>query len=183
MNAAPPLASLVLHPADPSWAPESPETLIRFLQELGLAGEPLHNDENSFSVGEKFLEHISFMGCSPHIKFDNVNCDGKFTFIRISTTASITALTGQHSFAPHCPHCKKSEKNWRENLKDNQLTCSHCQQTSAAWQYNWRKSAGFARCFIEITDIYPKEAIPQPSLLASLEKKFQVSWGYFFYHA
>jgi hypothetical protein len=31
-------------------------------------------------------------------------------------------------------------------------------------------------------DIYPKEAIPQPSLLESLEKKFQVPWGYFFYH-
>ncbi len=183
MNAFTSNASLVLHATEPSWTPDNPEALIQALQEVGLAGESLNKTENSFLVGEKFLDHISFMGCSPNIKLENENDDGKFTFIRITTTASITALTGKHSFAPHCPQCKKPEKNWQELLQDNQLECSNCQQTSDAWQYNWRKSAGFARCFIEITDIYPKEAIPQPSLLDSLEKSFQVPWAYFFYHA
>ena len=176
-------ASLVISPTNPNWIPDNPEALINALQKAGLAGEFLKKDENSFLVGEKFLDHISFMGCSPNIKLENENNDGKFTFIRITTTETITALTGKHSFAPHCPHCKKSEKNWRELLKDNQLICSHCQTNSNAWQYNWRKSAGFGKCFIEITDIYPKEAVPQPSLLDSLEKSFQVPWGYFFYHA
>ena len=183
MNAFTANASLVLHATDPDWTPENPEALINFLQESGLAGEVFNKDESSFLVGEKFLDYISFMGCSPNIKLENENGDGKFTFVRITTTESITALTGKHSFAPHCPQCKKPEKNWRELLKDNQLTCNNCQKTSDAWLYNWRKSAGFARCFIEITDIYPKEAIPQFSLLESLEKEFGASWGYFFYHA
>lgn len=183
MNAFTTNASLVVFPTDPNWVPDDPEALIIFLQETGLAGESLNKNGHRFLVGEKFLDHISFMGCSPNVKLDNEDGDGQFTFIRITTTEASTALTGKHSFAPHCPHCKKPEKNWRELLTDNQLTCSHCQQTSNAWHYNWRKSAGFARCFIEITDIYPKEAIPQPSLLASLEKKFQVAWSYFFYHA
>ena len=168
---------------NPNWIPDDPESLIKTLQEVGLAGDSLNKDESSFLVGENFLDHISFMGCSPNIKLDNEDGDDKFTFIRISTTETITALTGKHSFSPHCPQCKKPEKNWRELLKDNQITCSNCQQTSNAWQYNWRKSAGFGRYFIEITDIYPKEAIPQTLLLESLEKSFQVAWGYFFYHA
>jgi hypothetical protein len=183
VNAVTSNASLVLHPKEPNWTPDNLEALIKLLQEVGLAGEPLNKDENSFLVGEKFLDHISFMGCSPNIKLENEDDDGKFTFIRITTTPDIIALTGKHSFAPHCPQCKKPEKNWRELLKDNQLECSHCQTTSDAWLYNWRKSAGFARYFIEITDIYPKEAIPQVSLLESLEKSFGVPWAYFFYHA
>ena len=183
MNAFTSNASLVIYPTNPNWTSDNQESLIKFLQEVGLAGEYLNKKENSFLVGEKFLDHISFMGCSPNIKLENENGDGKFTFIRVTTTETITALTGKHSFAPHCPHCKKPEKNWRELLEDNQLVCSQCQTTSDAWLYNWRKSAGFGRCFIEITDIYPKEAIPQPSLLDSLEKSFGVSWGYFFYYA
>ena len=183
MNAFTSNASLVLYPLDPDWTPDNPEVLIKFLQEIRFSGESLNKNENSFLVGEKFLDQISFMGCSPNIQFDNENDDGKFTFIRITTTSDITALTGKHSFAPHCPQCKKPEKNWRELLQQNQLECSNCLQTSNAWLYNWRKSAGFARCFIEITDIYPKEAIPQTMLLESLENRFQIPWGYFFYQA
>ena len=183
MNAFTSNASLVIYPTNPNWTPDDPEALIKLLDETGLAGESLQKTETSFLVGEKFLDYISFMGCSPKIKFDNKDNDDKFTFIRIITAADIKALTGKHSFAPHCPQCKKPEKNWRELLKDNQLTCSHCQNNSDAWSYNWRKSAGFARFFIEITDVYPKEAIPQPSLLELLENKFQVAWDYFFYHA
>lgn len=183
MNAFTSNAFLVIYPTDPNWIPDNPESLIKVLQEAGLAGESLNKNKNSFLVGENFLDHISFMGCSPNIKLENENDDGKFTFIRTTTTETITALTGKHSFAPHCPHCKKPEKNWRELLKDNQLACSHCQTNSDAWLYNWRKSAGFARCFIEITDIYPKEAIPQTLLLELLERSSGVTWAYFFYHA
>lgn len=182
MNAFTSTASLVIYPTDPDWIPENPEVLIKKLQSSALAGESFNRNKNSFLVGDKFLDHISFMGCSPNIKLEPEGNDEKFTFIRITTTDRITALTGKHSFAPHCPQCKKPEKNWQALLKNNQLVCSNCQAVSDAWQYNWRKSAGFARCFIEITDIYPKEAIPQPSLLVSLEREFQIPWGYFFYH-
>ena len=168
---------------DPNWISDNPEELIKALQDTGLAGDYLNKNENSFLVGEEFLDQVSFMGCSPNIKLENENNDGKFTFIRITTTETISALISKHSFSPHCPQCKKPEKNWRELLEGNQLACSHCQQISDVWLYNWRKSAGFARCFIEITDIYPKEAIPQPSILELLEKRFQVPWSYFFYHA
>lgn len=54
--------------------------------------------------------------------------------------------------------------------------------TSVPWLYNWRKSAGFARFFIEITEIYPKEAIPQPGLLSALETMSDERWKYFYHH-
>lgn len=180
MNAFTANASLVLHPSDPNWTLKTPEPLINFLQKTGLAAESF--DKECFLVGENFLELISFMGCSPNIKLDDEDGDGQFTFIHITGTDEIAGLTGKHSFSPHCPQCKKPEKNWRKLLKNNNIECSNCQTPSDAWQYNWRKSAGFARCFIEITDIYPKEAIPQSSLLESLEKNFGVPWAYFFYH-
>ena len=183
MNAFALNASLVLYPSEVNWVPDNTETLIKVMQETGLVGDHLNKTENSFSVGKKFLDHISFMGCSPNIKFDNEDSDAKFTFIRLTITENIIGLTGKHSFAPHCPECKKPEKNWRTLLIDNQITCSNCQQTSEAWLFNWRKSAGFARCFIEITDIYPKEAIPQTALLKFLENKFKITWAYFYYHA
>ncbi|MDH5712033.1 MAG: hypothetical protein OEZ15_10285 [Gammaproteobacteria bacterium] len=183
MNAFTSNASLVLHASDPDWIPDNLEALIHFLQQTELAGKCFNKNDHRFFVGEKFLDHISFMGCSPNIKLEDQGGDGKFTFIRVSTSKTVSALTSKHSFAPHCPQCKKPEKNWREFLKDNQIKCSGCQQTADAWQYNWRKSAGFGRCFIEVTDIYPKEAVPQPSLLGSLEKEFNVQWAYFFYHA
>lgn len=183
MNAFTSNASLVLHASDQNWMPDDLETLINFLQKLELIGQAINKNENSFLIGEKFLNHISFMGCSPHIKFDNEDNDGKFTFIRLHLTETITTLTSQHSFAPHCPQCKKPEKTWRDLLKNNQIECSHCQTTSEAWHYNWRKSAGFSRCYIEITDIFPKETIPQPAFLKSLENKFLTSWTYFYYRA
>ena len=176
-------ASLVIVPNDVNWVPEQIEKLSAFLQERGLTGTQLNEAENSFLVGEKFLDQISFMGCSPNVKLDDENSDGKFTFIRLTSSPEINALIGKHSFAPHCPHCKKPEKNWGERLQKNQIACSNCQMTSDVWKYNWRKSAGFGRCFIEITDIFPKEAIPQSSLLDALEKQFGPSWSYFFYHA
>lgn len=172
--------SLIIHSIDPGWTPDNQEPLINLLQEKGFIDKSLNKNENSYLVGEKFLSHISFMGCSPNLKFEDESDDGKFTFVRFTSTSTVSAITGKHSFAPQCPQCKKTEKNWRALLKDNKLVCSHCLQTSDAWSYNWRKSAGFGRFFIEVTDIYPKEAIPQPALLYLLENEFNTSWCYFF---
>lgn len=183
MNAYTSSASLVIHPEDPDWYPENPEAVTQALQALGLAAEEIEGEANSYLVGEKFLDLVAFMGCSPSISFTPGEDSSRFTFIRVTTSPDrITALTGQHSFAPHCPACKKPVTDWRESLSDNALPCTNCGAVSPPWLYNWRRSAGFARCFIEITDIYPKEAIPQDALLSSLENINQGAWKYFYHH-
>jgi len=40
--------------------------------------------------------------------------------------------------------------------------------------------AGYAQLFIEITDIFPKEAIPQQLLLDKLSDITNVDWQYFY---
>jgi hypothetical protein len=40
--------------------------------------------------------------------------------------------------------------------------------------------AGYARLFIEITDIFPKEAIPQQLLLDKLSAIARTDWQYFY---
>ena len=45
---------------------------------------------------------------------------------------------------------------------------------------NWRKSAGFARQFIEIFNVYPNEAVPADALLSALQQASGVTWKYFY---
>jgi hypothetical protein len=58
--------------------------------------------------------------------------------------------------------------------------CDQCQTRSTIEEFNWRKMAGYARLFIEITDIFPKEAIPQQLLLNILSATFNADWQYFY---
>lgn len=184
MNADTSNASLLIHSGNPDWLPENSESFIRQLQSTGLMAEAIPGSEQSYLAGDKFLELIAFMGCSPNINFSPDDAADSFCFIRLRTTAdAISALTGKHTHAPRCPHCNKPEKNWREKLSSDALQCASCGRTSAPWLFNWRKSAGFARLFIEITDIYPKEAIPQDALLSALESISNSSWKYFYHYA
>jgi hypothetical protein len=175
-------ASLIIHPNDPEWSPDKTATIISSLKDIELIAEALPNEKHAYMVGEHFLEQISFMGCSPNINLVPQDNAEKFCCIKLITKPGITALTSQHTHAPHCPHCKKPEKNWSDTITDTSLLCSSCGQTSSPWHYNWRKSAGFGHFFIEITEIYPKEAIPQPELLSSLEQRHGTSWAYFYLH-
>lgn len=173
-------ASLLLYPQAPEWSPADADNLITQLRTIGLAGEAL--EQTSYSTGEHFFDHIAFMGCAPNIRFTPESGKEKFTHIRIHQYEAITARIGEHARAPNCPECKKTfsyNKAQLNNITANSLwTCAHCQQTAAPWQYHWRKSAGFARVFIEITDIYPKEAVPQQELLDALQQLSATEWRY-----
>jgi hypothetical protein len=154
--------------------------LINQLCTLGFAGDAI--DSDSYSAGERFLDHIAFMGCAPSIRFAPDADSEKFTHIRIHRYNAITALIGTHAPAPRCSQCKKAfvySAPQLDHLDTNSLwTCTHCQHAAAPWQYHWRKNAGFARVFIEITDIYPKEAIPQQTLLDALQQSTGTEWQY-----
>ncbi len=172
-------ASLLIYPQSLEWS-DSQSVLINQLGTLGFAGDAI--DTDSYYAGEHFLDHIAFMGCAPTIRFAPEADNKKFTHIRIHTYDSITALVGEHAHAPGCPQCKKGfayTESQLEQLDINSLwICTHCQHAAAPWQYHWRKSAGFARVFIEVTDIYPKEAIPQQTLLDALQQSTGTEWQY-----
>lgn len=183
MNAYTSNTSLIIHPDESNWLPESPEKIAALLRDTGLIADRLQTEEQCYLVGNKFLELVTFLGCSPNIKLTPEHELDKYCFVRLITNDRITVLTGKHTHPPRCPHCKKPEKNWPDRITATALKCSSCGQSSSPWLYNWRKSAGFGRFFIELTEIYPNEAIPQPALLDALRQQSATSWNYFYLHS
>lgn len=183
MNAYTSSASLVIHPEDPDWHPDELEQFAEFLRQQGFIADRLKSNEPSYLVGDNFLEQIAFLGCSPNINLTPQDNPEKFCFIRLLCSEIITALTSKHTHAPHCPHCKQPEKHWLDRVTPTSLECSSCGKSSPSWRYNWRKSAGFGRFFIEVTEIYPREAIPQATFLSALEHYHNTRWSYFYLYS
>jgi len=174
-------ASLLLYPEDPHWVNADIEHTTQILKNIGFIANTLPEQTDQYYVGEKFLDLIAFMGCSPNIRLHSEPESDNFTHIQlINNPDEILFQSSQLTRPPHCPACQKPEKNWSEKDIHTEWICEHCGTPSAPWLYNWRKSAGFAHSFIKITDIYPKEAIPQSGLLAELEKSHGVGWCYFY---
>ncbi len=176
--------SLYLHPESSRFRFPDITSLITRLSEIELISHPIKNksdDENSFYAGKKYLEYITYMGCSPAIQFEENENNTKFCHIKIHQyeTAKLIISKTQNR-APHCPHCQQIIKNWQEHKTDTVIRCDHCDTTSNIEDFNWRKMAGIAQLFIEVTDIFPKEAIPQPVLLEKLADLTDIKWTYFY---
>ena len=180
-------ASLVLCPLDPYWTPPDDPSLRYFLQSIQLIGEPYQN-QSLFLAGDRFLELVAFMGCSPGISLDPGDNSRSFCSIHMPPHAvTVEFHCGDHAHTPRCPRCRSPVSNWQDKITDwerrgagSLWTCPDCKHEASPWQYNWRRSAGFGRCFIEINDIFPKEAIPQQQLLDKLNSHYGVSWHYFY---
>jgi len=174
-------AALYLHPKAPDRNIEI-SGLIKILRSIGLIEKKIPDTENSFYAGSRFLNIITFLGCSPSIQFTATADNPNYCFIRLIDSRTIKMIhTRKQARAPQCPHCNKPLEQWHELAIDSPWRCPDCKQTSSAHEFNWKHTAGIARLFIEISDIYPKEAIPQPILLERLASETGVEWGYFYY--
>jgi hypothetical protein len=179
--------SLLLCPSQSDFTLDDISGLVSALQVAGFIGHPLHTSRqnNAFFTGDHYLDYIAYMGCSPSIQFDisgsNGDPDNNFCHVKIHRYDTETLIVSQkQATAPHCPGCSKPVKNWRDNLTGAQILCDQCNSLAAIKDYNWRKMAGYARLFIEITDIFPKEAIPQQLLLDELKSITKTDWLYFY---
>ena len=184
MNSTHGKCSLYLTPAQANFKATNLPALIEDLQQTGLISneiDPL-NTEHEYYTGEKYLDYIAYMGCAPAINFEaNEGSNNDFCFIQIHDYESPRLIHNKkQARAPHCPQCKKPVKDWESNLSNSTIHCSQCNTSSNIGAYNWRKMAGFAQLFIEITDIFPKEAIPQQLLLDKLADITDVEWVYFY---
>ena len=175
--------ALFLYPKIPDWSTEQ-ASLINTLNSIGLIDKEIPESRDCYFTGQQFLNHITFLGCAPTIQFDATEDSPDFCFIRLINSKKVKMInTRSLARLPHCPHCKKTVNQWQEYSIDLPWLCPHCEQTAHAYDYDWRRTAGFARIFIEITDIYPKEAIPQPSLMEKLASHTHVDWDYFYFCA
>lgn len=176
---------------------------------LGLpldTGSPDGHDTNAYFTGDHYLELVNYLGCSPSVAFEpapdnhpgNQSGDPAFCHIRlhVSTQPGIINCRAQPK-KPQCPHCNKPLASWQpghgtavqdpsRNLAtshNNALTdlhCENCGNSASPHLFNWRKSAGVACIFVEITDIFPREAVPQDNLLNALENATGYRWQHFY---
>lgn len=186
-------ALLVICPDYPECPPPPIEHLTTFLSSIGLTGvamrQNIYTRKLQYMTGDRFLDLIAFLGCSPNIKLEPDKDHQSFCHVNIFVNQgeSLVFRQGTQTTSPRCPGCRKPLSDWRRLIDHNTTSlekrmwlCPECGQEARPWQYDWRKTAGFGRCFIEITDIYPKEALPQATLLELLEKRFSMSWTWFY---
>jgi hypothetical protein len=176
---------LVLAPADALQAPPM-EALNTYLRDCGLLGEPLPGGR--FRVGERFLQLITFMGCSPHIELEPPTHGGSFCHLRLLgpfTTARL--LLGRNTQPPRCHACRSRVSRWQEQLPgwcerpaEPTVTCPRCGHRQRPVDLGWRQSGGFGRCFIQVEEVFPGEAVPVPGLIQGLRRISGCPWGYFY---
>lgn len=172
--------SLYLCPRPSGYLVDDISSFVNALQDIGFLAQQITTNQNSYYTGIKFLDYIAYMGCSPAIQFEPGADNNKFCHITLHHFSSAHLIYSKaQAKPPVCPHCKKSLESWPDN-KASTVNCKHCNTVLPLEKLNWRKMAGFARLFIEITDIFPKEAIPQQSFLDKLATITDTEWQYFY---
>jgi hypothetical protein len=175
---------LILAPSDPLAPAPAGESLVAALRAIGLAGAELDPARQTFQAGERFLELISFLGCSPHVDFEPP-APGSEAFCHIALIGPSEApvlLHGVNTAPPRCPGCGARVTDWRERLSGAHegLCCEHCGRSLTAAQLKWRRSGGFARLAVEVRNVFPNEAVPVPELMQCLARETGGEWTYFY---
>ena len=183
MNASFDRCSLYLSPEQHDFSAEDITSLLAALQEIDFIADRIDTKktDDHYFTGKKFLDYIAYMGCAPAIQFEADEHKDKFCFIKIHQLEKPMLIHSQvQAKAPHCPGCNKPVKNWQQSKTETQIFCERCNTSFNIAEFNWRKMAGVARLFIEITDVFPKEVIPQQLLLDKLANITDVKWLYFY---
>jgi hypothetical protein len=184
---------LILLPADPLCPPLDCEQLAGELQAIGLIGERTAlADDVFYPTGDKFLQLVSFLGCSPMIELEpptdrttllTASAAGKFCHLFLNCTEPLVFRADNQCPPPRCPGCRQPApdwqsaiKTWEEDTAQSDWTCTACNFTGQLTDLQFRKTAGFGRTFIEIMGIYPSEAIPTAALLSTLQRLTDGPW-------
>jgi hypothetical protein len=160
------------------------DAFIQQLRDTGLIANAIDGQARHYLVGEHYFEHIAYMGCAPSIQFEPGKDNHHFCHVRLHSYENpILLYNRKQARKPRCPVCHQPLKDWSSQTHDPEsrtMTCPSCHQSSLTEHFGWQKMAGFARAFIEITDVFPKEAVPQPELLDRLANITGNHWHYFY---
>jgi hypothetical protein len=184
------IARLVIVPRDKDYAPENHQAIVRALAELEFIGGsyPGNQGERRFLIGERFLNYLTFLGCSPAIEIAPPADDGEdFCHVVISPIhEQVQFCADAAGKGPRCPHCRYEERDWQSLARQYQAqaqqeyVCPRCQQMTPITELNWHKSAVMARVFISIFSVFPNEAVLADKVLQQLEQATGTGWRYFY---
>lgn len=174
--------SLVLYCDEPLWRPASLVRLAGVLQDTGLAGSQKDGEGLVFAAGEHFLSLVTFLGCAPQISLteDDAVHGQPVCRIRLHDYRAVQLLESQSAPALRCSRCRSPQLRPSEPDYSQQLSCPACGESSPLFRFDWRRSAAFGRCFVEIENVFPHEAVPADRLMAALELLSGCSWDYFY---
>lgn len=176
------MPSLFLHAGDPLWVPGDLDDLLRALDELGLIAAGPATGENCYAAGSRFLRLVTFLGCSPQVTLDPDQAgDGQAAcFLRPHLYPEVRFISGAQPARVRCPRCRSPFAETGAAIHDTLFTCGDCGETLPVSAFDWRQSAGFGRCFLEIGGIYPHEAVPSDKLLDRLQAFSGSDWRHFY---
>jgi hypothetical protein len=168
---------LVLAPADPYVLPQDPEALLAALREIGFIDRAMNNAPG-YLLGERFMQLVTFMGCSPFIRLQPDAPGEPFCHLRLEGPYPRPKLLwGKNTQPPRCQACRKRLNHWRASFATReqstngwQACCPHCGHHQDPVTYDFRQSAGCARLFLLVENIFPQEAIPSPALFEALKR-------------
>lgn len=177
------MPSLLLHAADPCWAPREQTEVVRVLTGLGLSGAACGGgDDDVYLAGPAFLDLVMFLGCSPSVVLDPTEAVAgqPVCRLRLHHHNGVKFLSAAPGPAVRCPHCRTPARVHGNAAHDSLHVCSHCGRSTAASGLDWRRGAGYGRFFLEISGIYPHEAVPSDKLLETLRDYAGTRWHYFY---
>jgi hypothetical protein len=176
------IGKLILHSGSLKPFPSERESLINTLRSIGLLGASLDHREKTFLTGDRFLQLISFVGCSTNVCLTPKGSeDGEFCSLNIKGPLNQPLLVwSKNCRPPRCQACKSPIDDWKEQLDNQTLKCSQCKEESLLDSISWGRHGGYGCIFIEINNIFPGEARPMHNLLISLGKVTGTEWSYFY---
>jgi hypothetical protein len=180
---------LILHPQAAFAPPPSQSALVSAMTQIGLVGKTLGSlpERERFLAGERFLQLISFLGCSPHIELTPQAGGGDdFCYLDVLGPWALPRLfRGRNSRPPGCPSCGRRQDGLHLQLQPGaelpealRWQCAHCGAGHHPALWNWRQQGGAARIALSINGIFPSEALPGEELLARLKALHGDPWGY-----
>jgi hypothetical protein len=87
--------------------------LLKPLTDIGFIGNGCHESNNDYLPGDRFMDHVTFLGCSPSIALSPEDGDN-YCFIRIHEAAKVPVLyAGKNTPAPYCPQCQQTKDDWQ----------------------------------------------------------------------
>ena len=193
LDAPVPAYKLLLLPSDPGCPCIGLERLAGCLQTIGLIGAPRRLSEGTFyPTGERFLQLVTFLGCSPMIELDppadhatleEASAEGRFCHVFLRETEALEFRADGQTRTAHCPECRKPVPGWQSLIRDWQRDpaharwqCTSCGHTGQPPELRFRKTAGFGKTWVELRGIHPAEAIPAEGLLAALRGLSGCDW-------
>jgi len=168
--------SLYIYIPEPNEPTFTETELTNYLIQLDFAS--LANS-GSLQVGSQLMDFITFLGCSPSLSVGEVD-----SAIKIHFFDETTGLGGDSIQSLRYPTCKHLLDNPAHLIKNypqsTDWLCPSCGLTGKIDTINWRKSAGFSFVFIEVSQIFPKEAVPSDKLLKALQTFSHRDWQWFY---